>query len=261
MWVAAVAACMTASVAVTQAPESPGDWPMYSLDLGGSRFSPLQTHAAQRRPPRRSLGRAGRARGRRRQRCTGRARQSAGDADRGRRRAYCRCAATKSSRSRHTRARRSGGTRCVRRSARPRAASRTGPATARSAPRILLMAGPTLVALDAARAAPAPGSARTASCRLPCRGTACRLIYATSRSWARRRTRSPSPARRHARVRRAHGQAALDVPHRAAAGRGRPRDVARQRLAEPFGRQRLGVVHDARRGARHSLHAGVERGR
>ena len=41
VWVAAVAACITAPVAVTQVPESPGNWPMYSRDLAGTRYSPL----------------------------------------------------------------------------------------------------------------------------------------------------------------------------------------------------------------------------
>ncbi len=52
-------------------------------------------------------------------------------------------------------------------------------------------------------------------------------------------------ARRYARVRRAHRREALGVPHGAAAGRARPRHVARRRLEEPLGRERLGLVHDA----------------
>jgi glucose dehydrogenase len=39
--IACFLACTMASVAMAQAPVPPGDWPMYSRDLAGTRFSPL----------------------------------------------------------------------------------------------------------------------------------------------------------------------------------------------------------------------------
>src|SRR5690606_39088578 len=39
--IAALAVCSVAPVAIAQPPESPGNWPMYSRDLAGTRYSPL----------------------------------------------------------------------------------------------------------------------------------------------------------------------------------------------------------------------------
>ena len=60
--------------------------------------------------------------------------------------------------------------------------------------------------------------------------------------------------RRHPRMGRAHRQAALVVPHRAARRRARRRDVGRRQLEEPIGHQRLVVLHRRHR-ARHRLRA------
>ena len=49
--------------------------------------------------------------------------------------------------------------------------------------------------------------------------------------------------RRHSRLGRADGQAAVDLPHGAAAGRGGVGDVAAGRLEESLGDQRVGVLH------------------
>ena len=114
----------------------------------------------------------------------------------------------------------------------------------RSPPRILLTAGPTLVALDAGTgAARRRASAATASSRSPCRGTACRRSTRTSRSSAPRRARpqlaEPGDTRAFD-VRT--GDASVGLSHRAAARRARSRHLARQRLAQSLRRQRLGLV-------------------
>ena len=95
-------------------------------------------------------------------------------------------------------------------------------------PRILLTAGPTLVALDARTGRPVPefGTDGVVQIAVPWNGVPVDLSRPRDLGCDDERDRSRR-ARRHARVRRPHGQAALDVPHRAAAGRGRPRDVAR----------------------------------
>src|SRR5690606_22496768 len=41
IWSIPVLAGVTASIAVAQPAEQPGDWPMYSRDLAGTRYSPL----------------------------------------------------------------------------------------------------------------------------------------------------------------------------------------------------------------------------
>ena len=51
------------------------------------------------------------------------------------------------------------------------------------------------------------------------------------------------------------GQEALGLPHGAAAGRSRSRDVARQRLGESIGHEYVGILGDDRRGARHRVSA------
>ena len=142
------------------------------------------------------------------------------------------------------------------------AASATGRATDEIGPRIFVMSGPTLVALDAAR------RRACARFRPQRRETGCRAVprhasdlrQPRDRRCVCRRAQSRS-CRRYARLRYAHGRARLDVPHRAVAGRSRARNVAGSRLAQSLRDQRLGVLHDARRRERHALHAGVERSR
>ena len=158
-------------------------------------------------------------------------------------------------------ARRSGATRCRRPSRPPRAAWPTGRAKGASAPRILLTAGPRLLALDAADR-PARGGIRprrhSIEITVPWNGVP--MIYKHVAILGTYPGEVPlGPTGRHARVRRAHRQEAVAVPERAAARAGRARDVARLRLARSVGHERLGVLHDARRRARHPLHAGRRR--
>ncbi len=61
------AACAAASVGLAQSGGAPGDWPTYSRDLAGTRYSPLtEITRAQRRWARAGVVRARRALGRRR---------------------------------------------------------------------------------------------------------------------------------------------------------------------------------------------------
>ena len=127
--------------------------------------------------------------------------------------------------------------------------------------RILLTAGPRLLALDAQTGRPSQGFGRDGFVEI--HGAVERRAgdlqarrhprHLPGRGAARR-------AGRHPGVRRADRKEAVAVPERAAARAARSRDVARLRLARALGDQRLGVLHDPRRRARHPLHARVVAG-
>ena len=145
-------------------------------------------------------------------------------------------------------------------SRRPRAAWPTGPATVSLAPRILLTAGPRLCARRR------NGHTRD--------GLRARRHRRDRRAVERRaddlqERRDPGRDDRRGRARLPGDTRAFDVRTGAKLwdfhtvplpGRGRSQHVARQRMAGSIGRERVGVVHDARRGARHPLHAGRRSG-
>ena len=247
VWVAAVAACTTTSDAVAQAPESPSNWPMYSRDFAGTRYSPLTQIT------RRNVSRLEQA-------WSVPVARAANDDDAGgpsgnpqatpivvdgvmylpvRGHEVLALDAATGDQIWRTPLPTTEGT----------DARGVGywPGDGQIGPRIFVMSGPTLVALDAASGAPARGFGRDGvkQVAVPYRGTP--LIYGNLAIVGAYVGRAQSRScRRYARLRHAHGRARLDVPHGAVAGRGRARNLARPRLAQSLRHQRLGLLHDAR---------------
>ena len=234
VWAAAVAACAAASVAVAQAPESPGDWPMYSRDHAGTRFSPLE---ADRRDQRRK---AFAEHGPSRSRAAPTTKLRAGPAGNPQATPIVvdGVPVSAGARQRGARPRRSpratsfGATPCRLLSPPPRAVSPTGRAKTRSGLAFCLSAGPTLVALDArTRRAPRSVSVRNGVVQIGVPGTVCRLVYGNlAMLGATTEEVALGPAGRHTRVRRPHRSARLDVSHGAAARRSGSRRLARSKV-------------------------------
>ena len=122
--------------------------------------------------------------------------------------------------------------------------------------------GARLMALDAATGKPSEGFGVNGVVDIGVPWNGVPLVFKNVVDARRDGRRSAGrSARRHARVRRAHREEALGISHRAAARRTRPRHVAERRMEEPLRRQRLGLVHDGRRAARHPLYADRRAGR
>ena len=253
------ATCAAASVVLAQPGGAPGDWPMYSRDLAGTRYSPL---TRSRGATSAGSSKRGPCPSRARPTTTTKRRVPSGNPQ-----------ATPivvdgvmylPVRGHEVLALDAATGEEIWRTALPTTEGTEArgvgywPGDGELGARILVMSGPTLVALEAASGAPARGFGRdgVAQVVVPWRGVP--LIYGNlAIVGARTGELNQGHRRRYARVRRAHGRARLDLPHRAAAGRGGARDLARPRLAQPLRRQRLGLLHDARRGERQRLYMPV----
>ena len=131
------------------------------------------------------------------------------------------------------------------------------PGDGKLAPRILLTAGPRLVALDAATGIPAADFGRNGIVEIavPWNGvpTIYRNIAILGATTGEVALAEPGDTRAFD-IRT--GKHLWDFHTVPLPGEARTRHVARSRMAQSIGRQRVGVVHDARRRARHPLHAG-----
>ncbi len=151
-------------------------------------------------------------------------------------------------------ARKSGATRFPPASP-PSAASPTGPATNKILRASCSPPARKLVALNANTGKIDPGFGNEGQVDMVVPYSGVPTIYKNVVMLGATRWRnSHRAAGRFARLRCPHRREALGVSFRPAARRNRPRDLAQRRLERPLRRQRLGLVHDRGRAARHRLH-------